>query len=144
MGLIFMASTDAFSAAHTGSVLVPFLLRLFPRISAETLDFIHFCIRKGAHLTEYAVLGILLWRAIPEHRRHPEAADWWRAGLALIVATVYGATDEYHQSFVPSRGPSVHDVLIDACGAAIALGILCLANRQRGRRPPGVAEAPAG
>ena len=134
MALIFMASTDAFSAAHTSRVIEPLLLWLFPHISFETLDFIHFCIRKCGHLMEYAVLGILLWRAIPEHKSRPGIADWWRAGVALLVAASYAATDEYHQSFVPSRSSSVHDVLIDASGAAVALIIVCLANWHRSRR----------
>ena len=143
MALIFMTSTDALSAAHTSGFIEPFLLRLFPHISPQTLDAVHFCIRKGAHLTEYGILGILLWRALPEYKGSPDVADWRRAGVALLAATFYAATDEYHQSFVPSRGPSVHDVLIDACGAAIALTIVCLANRQRARRAPVAAASPA-
>jgi VanZ family protein len=136
MAIIFKASTDAFSAEHTGSILLPFLLRLFPHLSFQAIDWIHLCIRKAAHLAEYSILGILLWRAIPEHKTRPEVADWWRAGVALLVATFYAATDEFHQSFVPSRGSSLHDVLIDACGAAIAVLCVCLANRQRSRRNP--------
>lgn len=140
MALIFLASTDSFSAQHTGHFLIPLLLRFFPNLSSQAIDVIHLCVRKGAHLTEYGVLGILLWRALPEQRTNPRLADWWRAGLSVLVATCYGATDEYHQSFVPSRGPSVHDVLIDGCGAAIAVAIVCLASRRRnfphGQAPP--------
>jgi len=129
MAMIFIASTDSFSAQHTGSILIPILLRLFPHISPQAIDWIHLCIRKGAHLGEYSILGALLWRAIPEHKTLPEVADWSRAGVALFVATFYAAIDEYHQSFVPSRGASVHDILIDACGAGLALICLCLLDR---------------
>ncbi len=134
MGLIFMASTDPFSAAHTSRFIEPLLRYLFPNISAGAIETVHLCIRKSAHLTEYGILGILLWRAVPERKTNPEVADWWRAGVALLVATFYGATDEFHQRYVPSRGPSVHDVVIDACGAAVALAIVCLVNRRRSRR----------
>jgi VanZ family protein len=145
MTVIFLASTDALSAAHTGGFITPLLLRLFPHISPRALDWIHLGIRKSAHLVEYGILGLLLWRAIPEHRTSPEVTDWWRAGVALLVATFYGATDEFHQCFVPSRGPSVHDVMIDSCGAAIALTLICLATRQRPRRnPDAAAPSPAG
>jgi len=136
MTVIFAASTDALSAQHTGWFLIPILLHFFPHMSVQAIDWIHFFIRKGAHLAEYSILGILLWRAIPEHKTAPEVADWWRAGVAVLVATFYAATDEYHQSFVPSRGSSVHDVLIDACGAAITVICLSLANRQRLHRNP--------
>jgi len=140
MALIFIASTDAFSAAHTARWIAPIVRLFFPHISAQGLETVHFCIRKGAHLTEYGILGILLWRAIPEPRNRPELAMSSRAGVALLVATVYAATDEYHQSFVPSRTSSVRDVCIDACGAAVALAIVSLANRPRSRRPPDDAE----
>ncbi len=129
MVVIFMASTDSFSAGHTRHFFEPLLLRLFPWISPQAFDLIHLCIRKGAHLIAYGILGILLWRAIPEPKRHPGGGDWRRAGAALAVATFYGATDEFHQRFVPSRGASVDDVLTDACGAALALAILLVARK---------------
>jgi VanZ family protein len=132
MAVIFMGSTDALSAAHTSRFIGPLLLFLFPHISAETLDLLHLCIRKAGHLTEYGVLSILLWRAVPVSRRDAEGADWRRAGMALAIAACYGATDEFHQTFVPSRGASVHDVLIDSCGAAItltAVALLCRGKR---------------
>lgn len=130
MAIIFTASTDGFSAAHTSRFIEPLLLRLFPHISAQALDTIHLCIRKSAHLAEYAILGGLLWLALPEYKVGPEFADWGRAGMAILVATGYAATDEFHQLFVPSRGASGHDVLIDACGASVAVILLCLCNRR--------------
>jgi VanZ family protein len=76
-------------------------------------------------VTEYAVLALLLWRVL----RRPAAPDvpswrWSHAGLALALAALYAATDEFHQTFVPSRQGSVWDVLLDTTGAAI--GLLCL------------------
>jgi len=134
MVVIFIASTDAFSAEHTGSWIVPILRRLFPHLTVRNVEDLHYFVRKCAHFVEYSILGSLLWRAIPEHKTNPEVADWWRACTALLVATFYAATDEYHQSFVPSRTSSVHDVLIDAFGASVAVLIVCLVNRQRARR----------
>jgi VanZ family protein len=69
-------------------------------------------LRKGAHLTEYAILGALLLRALG--RELPAFA----AGLA------YAATDELHQHFVRGRHASLVDVVIDSFG--IAFGILAL------------------
>jgi VanZ family protein len=134
MAIIFLASTDALSAQHTGSWIIPILWRLFPHMAFQSIDLTHFFIRKCAHLIEYAILGSLLWRAVPEYKAHPEVADWCRAGIAILVATFYASTDEYHQSFVPSRGPSIHDVVIDACVATVAVIIVCLASRQRNHR----------
>jgi VanZ family protein len=67
-------------------------------------------LRKGAHITEYAILGALLYRAIGVE------------ALALAVGIAYAATDELHQHFVRGRHASPIDVGIDAVG--IALGML--------------------
>lgn len=134
MVIIFTASTDMFSGAHTGALIVPFLRWLLPHATRERVEFIHFCIRKCAHLTEYGILGVLLWRAVPERPHSPGAADWLRAFICLGVATAYAATDEYHQSFVPSRTSAVHDVVIDACGAMVGLIVICTVSVRRARR----------
>ena len=54
--LISWASTDMFSASHTSQFIIAALHGLFPRASAETLDRLHFFIRKSAHFTEYFAL----------------------------------------------------------------------------------------
>jgi VanZ family protein len=69
-------------------------------------------LRKGAHLTEYAVLGGLLYRALG------------REPLALAVGIAYAATDELHQYFVRGRHASPVDVAIDAVGVAAGMLIL--------------------
>ncbi len=72
-------------------------------------------LRKGAHVTEYCVLFLLSRRAITG-----SIGAWSgkKASLASIAFSVlYAASDEYHQSFVPTRGPSVIDVGIDSVGA---------------------------
>jgi VanZ family protein len=66
-------------------------------------------LRKCAHATEYAVLAVLLVRALERPR------------LAFALAVVYAASDEFHQTFVRGRHGSPYDVLIDAAGAAIGL-----------------------
>jgi Predicted integral membrane protein len=75
-------------------------------------------LRKGAHITEYAILGALLYRALG------------REALALAIGIAFAATDELHQHFVRGRHASPIDVGIDAVG--VALGILVwLRVRQR-------------
>ena len=65
-------------------------------------------LRKGAHVTEYAVLGALLYRALG------------REILALAAGIAYAATDELHQHFVRGRHASPVDVAIDAIGMVFA------------------------
>ncbi len=79
--------------------------------------FIEFFIRKGAHLFEYAVLGMLLFRAI-----NSTGIRMTRViVLAFIVAFLYAATDEWHQSFTINRTPLFTDVLIDSVGALLGI-----------------------
>jgi VanZ family protein len=66
-------------------------------------------LRKLAHLTEYAILGLLLARAT----RRPV--------VALVLAAAYAATDEVHQTFVEGREGTPRDVAIDTLGALVGV-----------------------
>ena len=121
--VIFLASTDTFSAEHTGSVLARILDWLIPSLSDERFAHIHHLVRKAAHFTEYFVFYVLLFRGIRAERRG------WRftwAAAALFIAAGYSALDEIHQSFVASRTASVWDSLLDSTGAFAALVVVFL------------------
>lgn len=71
---------------------------------------------KTGHFAGYALLAILLVRAFAGGRM---SGITWRGSIAgVLVAVLYGISDEFHQSFVPGRGPDVMDVFADAIGAA--------------------------
>ena len=121
--LIWWASTDFFSAENTSIYILPALHSLFPHLSPESLDRIHFIIRKSAHFTEYFVFSFLLLRGIRGKHRG------WRLRwvfAALAIAAGYSALDEFHQSFVPSRTASPWDSLLDTTGAATAQVLMWL------------------
>ena len=113
MAVIFIASTSLGSSEHTSRMFEPLLRWVKPDITAETTSFIHFLIRKTGHLSEYAVLGILIMRAV--RRAVPQFTEVW-ARRALLIAwvssTAYAATDELHQVFVDGRTPALGDVAI--------------------------------
>ena len=128
--LVFIASFDAFSAEHTGSILEFVLTKVYGPISAERFIFIHFLTRKTAHVTEYGILAWFYFRAFRDGR-DPHAHDWrmiW-ARRAWAVCIAVAATDEFHQSFVASRTSSPWDVVIDASGAAVVLAMVWLHSR---------------
>lgn len=132
MGCIFFASTDTLSSPRTSRFLGPLLRRLFPLLSDETVDLLVFGIRKCAHLTEFAVLGLLFWRALRKPVRHdPRPWSWTQARLALLCVVLYASSDEFHQLFVPSREAALGDVLIDTIGGAAGLLALWLVRRWR-------------
>jgi VanZ family protein len=134
MALVFSASSDGHSYQHSSRFFEPLMRWLFPSLSPTTMEEIHHAFRKTCHLTEYALLAWLVWRAV----RKPADRDsrpwrWAEAGLALAVVFAYAASDELHQAFVPARTPMISDVLIDTCGGAVALTLLWL--RQKFFRP---------
>jgi len=132
--MIFGFSTDTFSGEHTSLVILPLLRWLFPGAQPETLEAMHFFIRKCAHVAEYLLLGLLLVRGIRGARRG------WRiewALAAVAAAAGWAALDELHQAFVPSRGPSMIDVLIDTCGAIAGQIVFAVAAILRSRHGGG-------
>ncbi len=70
---------------------------------------------KSAHFIAYAALGASLIRALAGGRS--AAMTPRRILLAVVIATLYGVSDELHQSFVPNRMPDMLDVVADAAGA---------------------------
>ena len=91
--------------------------------------------KKGAHFTAYAVLAVLFRRALPPSRR------MW--ALSWVLAVLYAASDEWHQSFVPGRHPLETDILIDACGAAAGLLILWWRQRRKADLSVSSCQSPA-
>jgi VanZ family protein len=101
-----------------------FYLSSVPNLKTE-FGFGDLILRKMAHVIEYAVLFLLVRRAFCGSIA---AGDSRRAtAYAIIFSVLYAVSDEYHQSFVPTRGPAVSDVLIDTAGVLIA----CVAYRFR-------------
>jgi len=98
---------------------VIFALSSIPSLgtSLGTWDLI---LRKIAHLTEYAILGALLVRALS------------RPGLAILLGGLYAVSDEVHQHFVRGRHAAWYDVLIDTIG--VTVGVVAW-RRLRARYP---------
>ena len=120
LGVIFIGSTSGMSAEETSRYIVPFLLWLKPGMSPKAIWIILVVARKCAHLIEYTVLALLLWRAlrsVPSLRTQTLMVF----GTVLLGCALLAASDEFHQTFVKSRTPSVRDVLLDIGGAFLGL-----------------------
>ena len=121
-------STDPFSSDHTRWFFEPVLRRLIPGLAQSQYEYMHHIIRKFAHFSEYFIYFVLLYRAV----RGRQCGWRWMWGLsALFIAAGYSLLDELHQVFVPSRGPSIYDSLLDSVGAFAALVVLWLWFRRR-------------
>ena len=133
MGMVLLASTDTFSAAHTGEILRAMLAWTIGQIDAATFGLLHFLIRKSAHFTEYAILSALWFRALRVRVSSPWQMRW--ALLGVVISVSVAVLDEWHQSFVPSRTSSADDVLLDFCGAFFAQLVIWYALRRRQLAP---------
>jgi VanZ family protein len=130
MALIFSASTDLGSMQHTSRIIGPVLRFFWPTVSAETIHDVQVVVRKTGHVTGYAVLAMLVWRA---RNRGLFANGWtWRAAIFVeVIALLYAISDEIHQSFVPTREASALDVLIDCAGAAFGIFVVWAIGKAR-------------
>ncbi|MDE1548615.1 VanZ family protein [Jeotgalibaca caeni] len=116
----FSAQQGSASGSLSGSIVDAVLSVwefLFPTIELER-ETVHLFIRKGAHFSVYLILGLFSANALNQSGLKGKK----RFGYALLLCALYAASDEWHQSFVPGRGPSAWDVLIDSAGAAVGSG----------------------
>jgi VanZ family protein len=81
---------------------------------------------KSGHSIGYALLGGLILRALAGGRLR--GVTWTRVIAAIVLATLYGVTDEFHQLFVPGRSADRYDVLADFLGATMGTAVGWLAS----------------
>lgn len=136
LGLIAIESTASLSSENTGRFLYPVLHFLFGLDPVRFLTW-HLLIRKTGHVVGYAVLSMLLfraWRATIFVKNDPRWSIVW-ARIALGMTALVASLDEWHQTFLPSRTGTIHDVLLDTAaglGAQILL-FLWLRGEKRGK-----------
>lgn len=84
---------------------------------ASAIHWQDFAIKKTGHVILFGILAVLVYRGL-----RMEGLDKKRSAIyAVLSATLYGATDEYHQMFTQGRESRIRDVFIDSCGAALII-----------------------
>ena len=136
MGVIFFFSTDLFSGAQTSRIIGPILRWFVPDISDYSIATVQLVARKIAHLVEYAILSILSCRALVQ-RAALSPLPLAALGQAVLIAVVYAALDEWHQSWTDERSGSPLDVAIDSVGATVGAAFFAwLSRRKTGTTSP--------
>jgi VanZ family protein len=129
MVFIYWMSTGGFYSANTLRFIEPIIRFFAPSLSRKQIIMIHGVIRKLAHVTEYLILGILLFRAF---RAGSQERRWWTWGLSSVaVVALYAAGDEMHQYFVSTRTASLADVGFDTLGGILAQFVSIVWYRQQ-------------
>ncbi len=90
-----------------------YYLSSIPSLKSDFSSDIDFILRKIAHMTEYGILTLLLFRAYFKSNGFTIKKS---ISFAIIFALTYAFTDEYHQLFVFGRQGSLNDVFIDGLG----------------------------
>ncbi|MDY0386644.1 MAG: VanZ family protein [Methanolobus sp.] len=141
-GFIFYLSSQSDINIPSSIFKIPILYELADIATYLNMDFLidiakyaYGNIDKVAHIVLYFGLGLLLHLTFKNSdniilRRYA-------AIFAVLLGVIYGITDEYHQSFVPGRTASLHDLLANGIGVTIAqilFAILVIVNLQRKKR----------
>jgi VanZ family protein len=122
-------------------VIEKIFLWFVPQASHHAIAKFNFVIRKSAHFFEYAVLGMLLFRAF-----RSDSPTRWRFRwmfYSLLSAMSWALLDEYHQTLTRTRGGSVWDSLLDSSGALFSLIVIALYSTRHHRNQSPDAEPAA-
>lgn len=129
-----MKSKNIYQSIKLWLPLVTWMLVIFffsnrPTGTASAFDPLDFVIKKTAHLTEYAFLTILLFRAIYQawnYKFKLEFLENW----SIVFCFLYAVSDEWHQSFIGGRTATIRDILIDFIGIMIGVSIIKIVKNQ--------------
>lgn len=100
--------------------MVIFTFSSYPTATTSTFFWQDFIIKKAAHVIEYAILSLLVFRALYNSGIGKHQA----LKYAVLFCILYGISDEFHQSFTPGREPNIRDVLFDTIGASATAYLL--------------------
>ncbi|MDA8387567.1 MAG: VanZ family protein [Nitrospiraceae bacterium] len=118
MGFIYWMSTSVFTSAMTFALIRSVVDFFHPFTSGRELRRLNDAVRKSAHVFEYFILGLMLFRAF---RGGGKKGLFRCAVFSVLAVAFYAFTDEFHQLFVPGRGGGeIMDVGIDTMGGVLA------------------------
>jgi len=142
LGIILAESTNYASAENTSRFLYP-LLHFLLGISPAHFLVWHFLIRKTGHFVGYFTLSLLLfrsWRATFPFPGISWTIQWAR--ISFFMTALVASLDEWHQTYLPKRTGTLHDVLLDSTAALVAQ-ILLFAILRSGRQEAVESRTPA-
>lgn len=127
--LFFFSGQDGAESGELSLMVTLYIRRICPWIPLDQ-DTLHFFVRKAAHFSIFAVEGALLCAAMACSFRRIRRSAW----ISIAACACLAVLNEFHQSFMEGRSCEVRDMIIDACGAAAGVGVVCLLIRLLRRR----------
>lgn len=113
--IFIMSSFNATKSTNQSNIIVNIIK---DKINIENITILSMVVRKIAHFTEYAILGLLVYNLIYSFDKN--------IGYAILICILYAISDEIHQLFVPGRSCQILDVLIDSLGSITGIILLFL------------------
>jgi VanZ family protein len=133
--LIAIESTPWLSAQNTGHVLYQLLASLLGGVNVSGVSVANAVLRKVGHVTGYGILSWLLFRAWRATLGSYRAAAWalpWSV-IAFFMTAAAASLDEWHQTLLPSRTGTIHDVYLDSASAlAVQILLFVFLRKRRG------------
>jgi VanZ family protein len=121
MVLIFIFSSQPAEVSNENNKFIIYLFNLLGLDLNSMLGSLSdFIIRKAAHFIIYLILYVLVYRAM----NIKDNKDIKGFILPILIVFLYACSDEFHQAFVPGRGPAFRDVLVDTSGGLTAFLIM--------------------
>lgn len=136
--IFFFSNQPADKSSNTSGGFIKLILEINPftknleeRQKLELQESLSHIVRKGAHFSIYAVLGLLLMTYANTYNISVKE----KLLISFIAGTLYAITDEVHQFFVPGRSCEFRDVCIDGSGLLFGIAIILICNKikKRGR-----------
>lgn len=119
--IFYFSNADANKSTSTSDKVITTIIEIKDKITSQTtpvsekekiIENTSFYVRKLAHITEYLILGLLMFNVLKQYNIHN---IYYAIGLCIL----YSCTDEFHQLFINGRSGSFRDVLIDTIGILI-------------------------
>lgn len=134
MLIMLVISTDLGSMKTSRRLLDPIFLWFDPTLTAKQLWAANVIFRKICHLTEFAVLAMLVWRTKDLLKGPwPRTGTLQLAGMTFGVCALFAVATELIQYAARSRAASIRDVLINLAGSLLGLGFIFLVKKLRRR-----------
>lgn len=109
--IFFLSHQNGHDSSETSGILLELLKLLGIGPGSSVQGALSYLVRKAGHFTEYLILAILFLRFSKQRGLSGKSAFY-----AVLFVFLYASSDEFHQSFIPGRGPAFSDILIDTAG----------------------------
>ncbi len=140
MAMIFLFSSQPADESDQSSGIIVSLIQklVFPHFSefdpakqAQIEHGISFVVRKTAHFTEYALLGLALKLHVSVWKAHKPCKA--PRMLPSLIGILYAVSDEIHQLYVPGRSGELRDVLLDSLGVVLGMLLVSMWRKKRAK-----------